>query len=78
MTADELRSQFNTAYKIITRERRMREVVLANSPKRDEKLREMDRLLEIVTGFKDELKQHTGNAPEQATLIDVPRKAEYA
>lgn len=78
MTPDELRAKFNTAFKIVKAERRMREHVFQpGHPKRDEKLREMDRLLEIVTEFKDELKQHVGVDFEQSTLLDVPRKAEY-
>jgi UDP-N-acetylglucosamine transferase subunit ALG13 len=79
MTPDELRSKYKTAYKIIARERQMREYVFAHlSQELARKLAEMDLLLEIVTALKDELKEHVGVAHEQGTLIDVPRKGEYA
>lgn len=78
MTRDELRAKFNTAYKIIARERRWREHVFPpGHPRREEKIREMDRLLEVVTEFKDELKKHVGPVMEQAPLLEVPRKVEY-
>lgn len=79
MTPDELRAKYKTAYKIIARERRMREHVFApGTRQRETKLAEMDLLLAIVTAFKDELKEHVGNAPEQATLIDMPQRVEYS
>lgn len=78
MTGDELRAKFNVAYKIIQRERRMREHVFQEGhPKREEKLGEMDRLLEIVTEFKNELKAHVGVDYEQPVLLDVPKRTEY-
>lgn len=78
MTSDELRAKFTTATRIAKAERAMRDRVFPEGhPKRDEKLREMDRLLEILIEFKDELKQHVGTGFEQPTLLDVPRKAEY-
>lgn len=78
MTPDELRNKFKTAYKIIERERKMREHVFRNDPvAREQKVKEMDRLLAIVTEFKDELKQHVGVAHEQATLLDVPKVGGY-
>lgn len=78
MTLDELRAQHKTAYNIVARERRWREHVFPEGhPKREEKLREMDRMLEIITGWKDELKKRIEAQPEQGVLIDVPRKASY-
>lgn len=78
MTGDELRAKYTVAYKIISRERKMREHVFRNDPvARKQKLEEMDRLLEIVTEFKDELKEHVGATYEQPALIDVPKRTEY-
>lgn len=80
MTQDELRAKYKAAYKIVMRERRWREHVFPpGSPRHEEKLREMDRLLEIVTELKDELKERMGANYEQSALIDVPdaRRAEY-
>ena len=78
MTKDELRQKYNAAYKIIMRERRWREHVFPpGNPRHREKLAEMDRLLEILTELKDELKGHVGVEFEQPVLLDVPRKAEY-
>lgn len=77
MTLDDLKAKYTVAYRIITRERAMRDRVFAeNQTKRDAKMAEMDVLLEIVDDLKDELKRYI-NEPEQATLLDVPRKAEY-
>ena len=47
------------------------------NPRHDEKLAEMDRLLEIVTQLKDELKERLDAEYEQPRLLDVPRRAEY-
>lgn len=83
MTQDELRAKFGVAYKIITREKRWRNHVFPDGhPKREEKLREMDRLLEVLTELKDALKPHCEAAMEQAPLLDVPaeskeRRAEF-
>ena len=41
------------------------------------KIAEMDRLLDIVTALKDELKKHVSNGYEQPALIDVPKRTEY-
>lgn len=77
MTSNELRAKYNTAYRIIWRERKMREQVFREGdPRREEKLREMDRLLEIVTALKDELKQRMVET-EQPRLLDVPRRSQY-
>ena len=78
MTMDELRSKFKVAYKIIDDERKMRaQVFKEGHPKREEKLREMDRLLEIMTEMKDVIKADLESKPEQPTLLDVPRRAKY-
>jgi hypothetical protein len=78
VTRDELRAKYNAAYKIIAREREKRAQDFRHDPvARKQRLAEMDRLLEIVTAFKDELKQHITNAPQQPQLLDVPRKVEY-
>lgn len=77
MTEEELRKDFETAYKIIKAERKMREFVFRGDPvKRDAKVAEMDKLLEVLTRFKDALKVEV-NAVEQPMLLDVPRKAKY-
>lgn len=79
MTKDELRAKFNTAYKIIARERRMREHVFRNDPVAlRQKVLEIDLLQNILTEFKDELKERMGGDYEQVTLLDVPKKATYS
>lgn len=78
MTLDELRSKYNVAYRIVHRERAMRERFFPHgNEKREEKLREMDRLLEILGELKDELKERMEASPEQPRLLDVPRRASY-
>lgn len=78
MTMEELKAKYTVAYKIITRERAMRDRVFAeNQEKRTAKMAEMDILLEIVDELKDELKKYIGSEPEQATLLDVVQKATY-
>ena len=78
MTQDELRAKFKTGFKIIARERRMREYVFRNDPvAREQKLGEIDRLLEILTEIKDELKERMEADYEQPTLLDVPKRASY-
>lgn len=77
MTLDELRAKYLVGYKIVERERRARERVFPPGHKlRDEKLREMDRLMEVLKDMKDELKQRMTDY-EQPTLLDVPRKTDY-
>ncbi len=77
MTLEELKAKYTVAYRIITRERAWRDKVFAeNQQKRDAKMHEMDVLMEVIDDLKDELKKYI-NEPEQATLLDVPRKAEY-
>lgn len=78
MTLDELRAKHRVAYRIIMRERAMRERVFRSDPvARQQKLAEMDRLLEILTELKDELKAKLGAGYEQPPLLDVPKKTEY-
>lgn len=78
MTAEELRANYTVAYKIIMRERAMRDrVFAADSEKREAKMAEMEKLLEIIDDMKDELKKYIGAAPEQATLLDVLKEVKY-
>lgn len=82
MTEKELREKYNAAYRIIKRERVWRERLFARHYQRDEKLAEMDRLLEIVDWMKDQLKDHLEPEYEQPRLLDVgspigARRAEY-
>lgn len=70
MTWNELSAQYKAAYKIVARERAMRDHVFPpGNLKRDEKLQEMDKLLAILTSFKDELKPHTEDYLEQEPLF---------
>ena len=79
MTSDELRAKFNTAYKIISRERKWREHVFRNDPiALKQKVAEVDKLLSILVEMKDELKPHVEPSFEQPALLDVPKKADYA
>ena len=76
MTEPELRAQYNELYRTATNERKMRDRVFPpGHPDRDQKLGEMDRLLEIITGWKDELKARI--CYEQPPLLDVPKRTEY-
>lgn len=78
MTLDELRAKHKVAYQIIERERRWRAHVFPpGHPRHEEKLREMNRLLEILAELKDELKARMGAGYEQPALLDVPKKTEY-
>lgn len=76
MTNDELKALYTEAVRIVRAERRMREYVLRSKPEMQEaKLREMDRLLEILEQIKNVAKAEIEEA-EQPTLLDVPRKYE--
>lgn len=78
MTQDELRAQFGVLYKTLTRELRWRERVFPEGhPQREEKLREIKRALEIVDGWKDELKELLPKSYEQPPLLDVPPRTQY-
>ena len=71
MTEHELRVCYETVYRMVTKERRMRESVLANSPLLKKKLEECDTAIIALTTMKDELKRHV-TGPVQEVLIDVP------
>lgn len=78
MTTDELRAQWNEAYRIIWRERRAWAAVAEKGHAVGlEKMKEMDRLLEIMTGFKDELKEVMEAQPTQPRMLDAPQRAKY-
>lgn len=78
MTYEELKANYTVAYQIIMRERARR-----NNPRvstvgyREEYIGEMDKLLEVIDDLKNALKEYISAEPEQATLLDVVRKAEY-
>lgn len=72
MSEHELRICYETIYRMITKERRMRESVLANSPLLKRKLEECDTALIALTTMKDELKRFVVTGPVQEVLIDVP------
>ena len=74
MTERELRVCYETVYKMISRERKKREEVLAGKPYLEQKLEECDTAIIALTTMKDELKRHT-TGPIQETLIDVPETA---
>jgi ferredoxin-NADP reductase len=80
MSSDELRAKYNQAYRMIHAERKMREFVFRNdTDKLNAKLAEIDRLLYIVTEFKDELKRRIADEEySQPRLLDTPQKAGYA
>lgn len=71
MTLTELQLHYAKVYKMITKERRMRQSVLANSPLLKEKLDECDAALAAATAMKDALKQVIAPAVQEV-LIDVP------
>jgi len=78
MTLDELKARYITAYRIIQRERKMREHVFRDDPAaRLQKVAEMDVLLGILTELKDELKALLPPTYEQPTLLDVPQVTKY-
>lgn len=78
MTLEELKAKYTVAYRIISRERAMRDKVFAkDQEKRLEKMAEMDKLLEIIDDLKDELKKRMGGESEQPTLLDVVREVKY-
>lgn len=71
MTLTELQKHYATIWKMITKERRMRQSVLANSPLLKEKLDECDAALAAATAMKDALKQIIAPGAQE-TLFDVP------
>lgn len=75
MTEAELRQLYTEAVKIARAERKMRLFVFRDRPATLKiKLAEMDRLLYILALIKDYAKTACEPVPEQATLLDVPRK----
>lgn len=73
MNVDELKAVYVEAVKIVRAERRMRSYVFRSNPdKLAEKLREMDRLLDILEQMKNAAKAEL----EQPKLLDVPYKYE--
>lgn len=80
MNLADLQALYSEAVKIIRKERSARTYVFRNDPpKLALKIAEIDRLETILTTFKDALKPTAipPNQPEQQTLIDVPKKADY-
>lgn len=74
MTEHELRVCYEIVYRMITRERKKREEVLAGKPYLKQKLDECDNAIIALTTMKDELKRHVVE-PIQEMLIDVPETA---
>lgn len=72
MTEHELRVCYETVYKMISRERRMREAVLSSSPLLKQKLAECDSAIVALTVMKDELKRHVAPGTVQETLFEAP------
>ena len=69
MTEAELRQKFTIAYRIIARERAMRDSVFKEGDKRRKtKLAEMDELLAILVDFKDALVPESWNKEQYARI----------
>jgi len=78
MTEDELKALYEEGKKILKDEREKRRYVFAKQPdKLKVKVAEMNRVLQILAQFKDELKKHIDPAPEQGVLLDIPKRNEY-
>lgn len=78
MTKDELETKYKTVYKILYRERKMREHVFAEGdPRRVQKLAEIDTAMKVLEEFKDALKEGMEPDYEQPRLLDAPQKASY-
>lgn len=78
MTLDELRAEYTACVKILRAERAMRERVfgVAEPAKRDKKVGEIDRVIQLLESMKDLAKDQLA-VPEQAQLLDVPPKRVY-
>jgi hypothetical protein len=77
MTENELRRKYTTAYRIIRKERAMRDHVFPpGNEKRADKLAEMDELLTILMEFKNALKAQIGSEQEQMALLPPPVRYE--
>lgn len=70
MTLTELQTHYAKVWKMITKERRMRQSVLANSPLLKEKLNECDAALAAATAMKDALRQIIAPAVQEV-LFDA-------
>jgi hypothetical protein len=77
MTYEQLKANYTVAYRIIVRERALRDNVFATSDERDADMAEMDKLLEILDDMKNFCKLHVDPEPEQPRLIDVAPRYEY-
>ena len=78
MTNDELRAKYNVAYKIIYRHRKFwAGAADSGLVAAEEKVKEMDRLLEVLKELKDELKARLESEPTQPRLLDAPQRAKY-
>ncbi|MBA3571368.1 MAG: hypothetical protein H0W34_05225 [Pyrinomonadaceae bacterium] len=78
MSEEELRALYTVAYRIITKERAIRDrAFAADTEKRQEKIAEMDKLLEVVDDMKNFCKLHVGGSLEQSLLLDMSKKVEY-
>lgn len=76
MTLDELKANYTVAYKIILRERQLRDNVFATKEEAEADIAEMDKLLEILDDLKNFAKLHVEAEPEQYMLIQPPMKYE--
>jgi hypothetical protein len=73
MTSDELRRKYEAAYKIMRNEQRMRAYVFPpGHQQREQKLGEMETLMQIVAEFKDALKPHCEGVMEQQDWLQIP------
>lgn len=78
MNYEQLKANYAAAYRIILRERSMRDrVFAADQHKRDAKMAEMDKLLELIDDMKDELKKYIKPDMEQDALFEMAKKVEY-
>lgn len=82
MNQSELKADYATAYKIVMRERRMREYVFRNKPdEAAKKVGEIDALLAILDKWKDALKEPEPTQPaliaEERSWQDTPRAVQY-
>lgn len=77
MNVDELKAIYTEAVKIIRAERKMRSYVFRDKPEvMEAKLREIDRLLDILAQIKNALKEHIDDDYKQSPLIDIPSRRE--
>lgn len=78
MTIQELQATYKRLYRTLQKERMMRlHVFPPGHEKHKEKLAEIDQALADANAMKEALKHYLGQ-PEQATLINVPVRREFA